>query len=96
MQIQKYRDEINKLDFDVLFTKLCLSKNKELNKQVINVYWEDLNNLIHLEETLIYARQINFAHWFPSVADLIALNKKINDKIKTLNMIELFKEKNNI
>ncbi len=84
---------INRIEFGVLFTRLCLSKHYETDEVLNDLYWEDLKIFIGLKEALIKARTTHYFQGMPHISDLFSLARSLSeDKHNHLDNLERIKE----
>ena len=86
----KVSPSIDKQKFCKLLSKLALSKTYKLEVGHLQVYWEALRHLPHIEEALIQAVSRSFFN-MPTVSDLIGLHHdlKMGKEVCTVSDAEI-------
>jgi hypothetical protein len=84
---------MDKLEFAEEMSKLALSKQQEISRELLEVYWEDLKECKMLKKTLEEARKKKYFKGMPTVSELLTDHMRMYDHYqriqRTMDMLRL-------
>lgn len=86
------RVKLDKKTFALLLSKLGIAKQVEVTPEILSVYWEDTHKLNLLESTLVEARRTPFRGRFPTIDEIVSLNKTLNRRNYSISKKKIAEE----